>query len=251
MSKKKILISAGLVAAASISVIAAVNAFFVEEHDMSVKAVVGEVSLVNDAISISNIGNFNPGDENPETDLPDGHRPGSEHKLEYSIHNEGNKSMTTRSIIDITITGTDGNILDPSVFTLYQTVNGQTTDVKLENAEDSSIRENVILGDRLYVLNDGSVVDTKPEDVSTIQSLRYIVLGPNLNGVGEAAEIEEKAVDSKASVSYAVALDFTTPDEYQGAAIDFDVSVQCMQYRNTNSGDWKTIFKDHLSSLDS
>ena len=77
---------------------------------------------------------------------------------------------------------------------------------------------------------------------------RPLEVPPNLNGVGDYAEIEEKAVDSKADVSYAVALDYNTTDEYQGADISFDVNVQCMQYRNTNSADWKTIFKDHISA---
>ena len=251
MTKKNLLV-AGLCSLAAIGVaagiITGVNAFYVETADTSHSAVAGSVSLINDSISISNIGNFNPGDENPEKDLPAGHRPGSEHKLEYKIHNEGSKSITTRSIIDLTVIGTDGTILDPSVFTLYQTANGVTTDNKLEAAMDSSIKDNTILGERMYVLKDNSVVAEKPADISQIKSLRYIVLGPNLNGVGEAAEIEEKSEGPESTVSYAVALDFTAPDTYQGADVSFDVEVQCMQYRNTNLGDWETIYKDHLTA---
>jgi hypothetical protein len=248
ISKKKIIVSAALTGLSLATVVTGVNAFFIETADTDTSGVVGDVELVNDSIKVTNIGNFNPGDENPESNLPSGHRAGTEHKLEYTIHNNGSKSITTRSVVDITLTGTDGKILDPSVITLYQTKDGKTTTVKMENAKDSSIRENTILGERCYVLTDGSVVTSKPSDTSTIKSLRYILLGPNLNGVGDAAEIEEKATDSKADVSYAVALDYDTPDSYQGADISFDVNVECMQYRNTNSADWKTIFKDHLTA---
>lgn len=250
--KKKNLIIAGLCTLGAVGIAAGivtgVNAFYVETADASHSAVAGSVSIVNDTISVSNIGNFNPGDENPEKDLPAGHRPGSEHKLTYKIHNEGSKSITTRSIIDLTVVGTDGNILDPSVFTLYQTSNGATTPVKLENATDSNIKEGTILGERMYVLNDNSVVAEKPADISQIKSLRYIVLGPNLNGVGEAAEVEKLSAGPESTVSYAVALDFTAPDTYQGADVSFDVEVQCMQYRNTNLGDWETIYSDHITA---
>lgn len=245
---KKIAVAAAVSGIALTTMVVGVSAFFIETADTNTSAIAGDVELVNDSISVTNIGNFNPGDENPESSLPKGHRAGTEHKLMYSIHNNGSKSITTRSVVDVTLKNKNGNILDPSVITLYQTQNGKTTDVPMENAKDSSIRENVVLGERLYVLTDGSVVSSKPSDTSSIKSLRYILLGPNLNGVGDYAEIEEKAVDSKADVSYAVALDYKTTDEYQGADISFDVNVQCMQYRNTNSADWKTIFKDHISA---
>lgn len=246
--KKKILITAGLITVAAVATVAGVSAFYVETAETEHSAIAGNVSIINDSISVSNIGNFNPGDENPEKNLPSGHRPGTEHKLSYKIHNEGNKSVTTRSIIDINVIGTDGNIMDPSVFTLYQVANGKTTPIKIENAKDSSIKDNIVIGERMYVLNDNIVTAEKPADMSRVKSLRYIILGPNLNGTGEAAEVEEKSAGSESTVTYAVALDYTAPNSYQGADVSFDVEVQCMQYRNTNLGDWETIFKDHLTA---
>lgn len=246
--KKKIAIIASTLLAGASLTTASVFAFFIESKDTNTNSIAGNVDISISNLDISNKQNFNPGDENPETQLPTGHRNGTEHKLTYTVTNDGNKSVATRSVIDITVSTPNNTPMDPSVFNLYQTKDGKTTAIKIENAKDDSIRNGVILGQRLYVLNDGTVVKDKPTDISTIKSLRYIVLGPNLNGVGEAAEIETNAVSNEANVSYAVALDYETGNEYQGCPVTFDVSVQAIQYRNTNAGDWSTIYTDHINS---
>lgn len=225
-------------------------AFFIDNvsnSDISAKA--GNVSIDVSDFDVSNKSNFNPGDENPETSLPAGHRPGTDHKLSYTVTNNGNKSVSTRSVIDISVYDKNQGYKDPSVFTLYQTAKGETTPVKIEDAADSLIREEIKIGQRLYVLNDGTVTETKPNDPTSIKSLRYIVLGPVLNGSGEDAEVEPNISENTATVSYAAALDYSTPNDYQGCPVDFDVSVQALQYRNTNISDWQTIFTDHTSAF--
>lgn len=218
-------------------------AFFSDTMGDTAEGTVGTVDVENSTkLELSGKENINPGDEDPENPY-DPEDPGktTPHKLSFSIANAGTKSIRTRNIIDITITSTEGTNLDPSAFALYEK-GANNVNVDLGDLTDLEVSKEII------------TVDGK-------QVLRYIIMGASLNG--EAGKLEDKdilagdvvrpsvAVDenvTSANYAYYLGMSPDALDVYQGANVKIDLTVQAMQYRNTNNVEWENVFTDSVQA---
>lgn len=243
MNNNKKLAIAGVSALGIAAVGFGAFAFFSDSSEQNTEGTVGTVdveSVTN--LDLSGKENINPGDEDPENPY-DPEDPGktTPHKLSFSISNAGTKSIRTRNIIDITITSTEGANLDPSAFALYEK-GADNVNVDLGDLTDLEVSKEII------------TVDGK-------QVLRYIIMGASLNG--EAGKLEDKDIlagdvvrpsvsvnESVSSVDYAYYLGMSPDalDVYQGAKVKIDLTVQAMQYRNTNNSNWADVFKDSVET---
>lgn len=77
-------------------------AFFSDTAEQDTTGTVGTVDVTNTGkLELENAGNINPGDEDPT--VPEGSTPGTSHKLSFGVKNQGNKSIVTRNIIEISV----------------------------------------------------------------------------------------------------------------------------------------------------
>lgn len=77
-------------------------AFFSDTAEQDTTGTVGTVDVTNTGkLELDNAGNINPGDEDPT--VPEGSTPGTSHKLSFGVKNQGNKSIVTRNIIEISV----------------------------------------------------------------------------------------------------------------------------------------------------
>lgn len=226
-------------------------AFFSDSSEQNTDATVGTVDVEGGNLDLSNKGNINPGDEDPENPYdPEDPKKTTPHLLSFDVSNVGTKSMVTRNIIDITV-DKDTTNLDPTAFALYEKdATGKNKD--LADIEGITVQK-----------------FTYEKDGKTV--LRYIVEGASLNG--EAGKLEDKdiavsdivrdsvkvqtgleGVTGEDGVTYPTGVTYNyylgmradTLDEYQGASVKIDLEVQAMQYRNTNSDAWETVLKDTI-----
>lgn len=240
-----------IIAASAVGAIAVLGmgafAFFSDETDQDVEGTVGTVDVNDDLnLSLGNKENFNPGDENTPYD-PENPGNTTPHELSFDVTNDGTKSIRTRNIIEIVVkkAGTDPvEYLDPTAFRVYE----KSTEAPYANTEVSDLTD-LAVSKGTYTNSQGATV------------LQYIVEGASLNGAAGHLEDEDitAADDERDSVTvndavtsatykYYLGLDSDTLDEYQGATIEIKLTVQAMQYRNTNGtdtdGNWVDVLTD-------
>lgn len=179
----------------------------------------------------------------------------------------------------------DGRVnLDPSIFHLYVKTGteGNYTNTKIEEVEGLKTSNPIIL---VKGMKDGKVAYVPVDDKDTVTDgklvLRYIIEGATLGGTyGDGEDADTVVVDNdyvkvtagtdaskKASAEYRYFLGMdsaqtTNPsldgmvknDKYQGSHLTIDLTVQAMQYRNTdagdyvNGGDWQTVYTDTFTT---
>ena len=179
--------------------------------------------------------------------------------------------------------------LDPSIFHLYVKTGteGNYTNTKIEEVAGLNTSKPIIL---VKGMKDGQPVEVTVEernDTTKIDAagqklvLRYIVEGATLGGTfGDGEDADTVVVDNdyvkvtagtdankQASAEYRYFLGMdsaqtTDPsldgmvknDKYQGSHLTIDLTVQAMQYRNTdagdyvNGGDWQTVYTDTFTT---
>lgn len=179
--------------------------------------------------------------------------------------------------------------LDPSIFHLYVKTGteGNYTNTKIEEVAGLKTSNPIIL---VKGMKDGQPVEVTAEernDTTKIDVagqklvLRYIIEGATLGGTfGDGEDADTVVVDNdyvkvtagtdankKASAEYRYFLGMdsaqtTDPsldgmvknDKYQGSHLTIDLTVQAMQFRNTdagdyvNGGDWQTVYTDTFTT---
>lgn len=236
---KKLLASLGFGACALTLVGFGTFAFFTNNDTQDLTATAGTVDVkLENGTLLTNAGNINPGDNDPATNTDKDRRPGTDHKLSFTVNNEGNKSLKTRNVLTIKMAD-DKSKLNPNVFFFT--------------------KNNVELVAKYYTMEDGSDIPVAEYDgTSTIKAVKYIVDAQVLDGKGDPlsadgtrgeAEVENAVQTTSANYEYTFGMSSKATDEYQGQNISIKIDVQAMQYRNTKDSDWKTLFSDGLSVM--
>lgn len=193
----------------------AVFAIFSDFEQGKVNGVNGTVDVGLSDVTLCNPNNINPGDSDPSN--PSGARPGTPHDLDFTVNNKGNKSIVTQNTLIISVRDINGNLLDPSVYHIYDKANNNAELVVKSYVRDAS---------------------------NNIIAVKYVVAGKSFDGTGANAEIES-GTDVKTGVAYTyhytLGLDRGVDNRYQAAKVAIDIFVEAMQYRNTTNNDWSVI----------
>lgn len=238
--KNKIIIGASLASIAALG--AGAFAFFSDKEEGNVNGAVGTVDVTLSDLALTHSGglnNMNPGDNDPDND--DSTRKGNDHELAFTITNAGNKSIITRTRIEVT--GTKGNTNISA---------DELKNIILSEKPDATAGRGVSNTD---VIESGftRLQTSNKKDTNT---LVYIVGGNNsrgmrdvLDGVGSNAEKETGNGKTSTKKAFDVGLDkdVTETSPLMGATINFKVIVEAMQYRNTSDNDWVVVFTQDAS----
>lgn len=174
--------------------------------------------------------------------------------------------------------------LDPSIFHLYVKTGteGNYTNTKIEEVAGLKTSNPIIL---VKGMKDGKVAYVPVAEKDTVTNpklvLRYIIEGATLGGTfGDGEDADTVVVDNdyvkvtagtdankQASAEYRYFLGMdsaqtTDPsldgmvknDKYQGSHLTIDLTIQAMQFRNTdagdyvNGGDWQTVYTDTFTT---
>lgn len=214
--RKKLSVFIGLLVLSGILIFGFTMAFFTDRDEDAVSAKTGTLRVSQSEITLSNADNINPGD-NDIAYIKANNVSTTPHDLAFSVENKGNKSIRTRHTLLVSVKGSDGKDLSPSVFSL---LNGETE-----------------LTGKMYVKADGSTSQS-PEDAKV---LKYVYESDTLNGIGIGAESEDGAAGSSKDYLYKLAMDRDSGNEYQGSSLIIESVIEAIQYRNTVSEDWNVV----------
>ena len=225
MKNKKMLIAGASALALGVIGMGAF-AYFTDSANVQTTTTVGTVDInaTGSLVHSDGLNNLNPGDNDPT--VPEGYRGGSDHELSFNIENVGTKSVMTRAVI--TVTGKSGN----TDLTYEQLMNvllaEKTTDTALDDTKSPA--------------NRGSIVPLIPTGHNANEVIYVIgdTAGWALNGTEET---ETGVTGTTMTKKFDLGLKKEVSAEaWEGANITITVEVQAMQYRNTGSGEWDTIF---------
>ena len=224
-NKKKLLI-----ASASTLGLAAIGlgafAYFNDSADLEATATVGtvDVSATGSLAHSGGLNNLNPGDNDPT--VPKNYRDGSDHELSFEVENNGTKSVMTRAVIKVT--GEDAN--------------GAISALDLMNIILSEKTATTALDDTKSPANRDSITVLTPTGHNT-NELVYIVGDTADWALNGTEETETGVTGTTMTKKFDLGLKKEVSAEaWEGATITITVEVQAMQYRNTGSGEWDTIF---------
>lgn len=252
MNNKKKLLAVGASVLGCAAVGFGAYAFFIDDDFVVTSTKVGTVDLTvagellhEDAYGDS-IAILNPGDNDPES--PEDSRPGTDHELSITYTNNGNKSVITRAIVTVKGEDSEGNALSQSkLANILIGIN--------EHAHGIGDTITAVDKDSINVLisNDGQSLYYNSD--LNVDSIVYVVGGTYespyiLSGTGNDAEIEldidGNAYPNTQNLTFEIGLksDVNSSSSLHGATINIAVEIQAMQYRNTGSGQWDSLFAD-------
>lgn len=256
-NKKKII--AGAIAGAFAVLTVGSFALFSDFDNKSVNGVGGTVELSMSDVVLTNAQNINPGDEDPNAekeyvpepgdplynpDDPDSpvDIPTTPHEIQFTVSNDGTKSVRTRQTIVVKVSDEDREVLDPTVFSVVD-----------EERVGELTGANVT---KTYVDADGNDYNEPSDDTVAI---KYVIISDVFDGLnqpgeyGDNAEVEDASTvkEENGAVSkdytYVLAMAKGAKNEYQNAQVDIDVVVEAMQFRNTTGSDWQVISTSTVS----
>ena len=214
--------------------------------------------------------NLNPGDN----EMPDDYvHPGTDHEIELNIQNTGNKSIRTRILIEVS--SEDGSLSSRDLrklnlyFDPYNTIAGLSSAAQLAEGV-FMIRKDL---DEIGTTEDGVVFILDQETVENVYNLSgspeinlltddispYVLSGLILSGTGENAETElfksrtmnietgeidtvEQELPSSGTIKLDLGLEKNAGEIFEGKKIILKITVQGMQFRNTNNNLWEDLF---------
>ena len=218
--------------------------------------------------------NVNPGDnEVPEDSVV----PGTDHEIQLTVQNTGNKSVRTRILVEVSTEDNSLSNNDLRKIHLYfdplNTVAGLSSVPQLAGdmlSERTRLQE---LGSKensiVYCLDSDVVLgsydlSTNPQIGAFVDTVSaYVESGLLLSGTGEEAEKElyesyvlnqetggleviEKELPSSGSIKLDLGLDANAEDIFEGKKIVLKVTVQGMQLRNTSDYLWDDLFEQEF-----
>lgn len=221
-------------------------ALFTDSAKKEVGGKGGKVGVYLSNIQLENAENINPGDNDEKIEekyFPTKNDPlykedakgtpvpvsikTTSHDIKFTVENRENKSIRTRQTIKLDVKDEKGNVLDPKAFEI----------IKDRGVELGSQDK---LGIKRYVNSDGkkSVMPSK-NDVA----IEYEILTDIFDGVSNGAEKEDVSTvkDGSRNYTYKLKMSGTASNEYQGAVVNISVSVDALQFRNTQTSDWQNI----------
>lgn len=229
---KKILVIAGSIATAVVVAGTATLALFTARTDSDFSAKAGTVVIDLKDLAMTNNKNINPGDNDPSN--PENSVEGTEHEFSYDVYNTGNKSIRTRHTIILTVdkSGESEELLDARYLSLF--VNEKEIESKT------------------YILEDDSEVTDLSSTEIPVKAVKYVFLSDVFDGKGtdieKGGDAEKETIsnvvkqdengDVKKTYTYDFSLLRGADNDYQACDINIDVTVEAIQYRNTNDSDW-------------
>lgn len=129
-NRKKITAIAVTATAATALLIGGTLAFFVDKDWTSDVGAVGSVYAEIEDLVFTNKENINPGDGHPFPTPDPSQRPGTEHKLSFTVNNVGTKSLITRNLITITVENT---MFTPVYYKDGETLYNESTELAPDN----------------------------------------------------------------------------------------------------------------------
>ena len=214
--------------------------------------------------------NLNPGDN----EMPDDYvHPGTDHEIELNIQNTGNKSIRTRILIEVSSEDRSLSSRDLRKLNLYfdpyNTIAGLSSAAQLAEGV-FMIRKDL---DEIGTTEDGVVFILDQETVENVYNLSgspeinlltdaispYVLSGLTLSGTGENAETElfksrtmnietgeidtvEQELPSSGTIKLDLGLEKNAGEIFEGKKIILKITVQGMQFRNTNNNLWEDLF---------
>lgn len=208
----------------------------------------------------------------------------------YQLEADGSLSVTEDTVNGVTNkkyieVAEDSRVsLDPSIFHLYVKTGteGNYKNTKIEEVAGLKTSKPIFL---VKGMKDGKAVYVSLDEKDTVTNpklvLRYIIEGATLGGTfGDGEDADTVVVDNdyvtvtagtdankqaSAEYKYFLGMDSaqtTDPsldgmvknDKYQGSHVTIDLTVQAMQFRNTdagdyvNGGDWQTVYTDTFTT---
>ena len=210
----------------------------------------GNVNLNHRDSNGNSLNNLNPGDNDPN--VPTSARPGSDHEIEITYNNTGNKSVITRTVITVTGTKADGTALTKEM--LAQNIligRNSTAGDALGNTATTANKRNIALESSITINDSNQNVYQVATD--NANSNVYIINSGILSGVGSVSEKEKDSngneYASNGSLRLDLGLDYDAGIDLLGANITIKVQVQAMQYRNTNDAQWEDLFEDTYNTV--
>ena len=202
-------------------------AYFSDFAEVEGEAKVGTVSITAEGAlaHTGGLNNLNPGDNDPE--VPTTYRDGSDHEFTFTVTNTGTKSVMTRALIRVTGKGSDDVELTAEEL-MNIILSEKTAATALDDTKSPSNRETI------------SRLDPTGRNTN---ELVYIIGDTAAWALNGTEETETGVNATTLTKKFDLGLDKDVDaDKWQGAEITITVAVQAMQYRNTGSGEWDTIF---------
>ena len=244
MKTNKKLLSALSIICAVVLLFGGVFAFFSDNALLNESAKVGKVDInVEGGLFHSNaLNNLNPGDNDP--DVPTDYRSGSDHELSFKIDNLGNKSIVTRTIIEISGMKNDIILTEAELMNIILSEKQNITTITTQNNISTSDTDKY---NTVFPLEPIGYDNNKLTYViggSTQNNMNYV-----LNGTGNDAETETGVTTTSKIQTFDVGLNKDVSSEtFEGATITFKVIVQAMQYRNSGDEEWNNIFEQSYTT---
>lgn len=270
---KKKAIAASLLGVASLGIVTAgVLALFTDYADADDEGVAGILDINIHDFAMSNKDNINPGDNDPlapTTYVPlsgdplydpanptaEVSIPTTDHVITYSISNDGNQSARVRRSFYISCETPSGQVLDPSIFYLFNGVHGEgeLADKYLIVKNDDGTETEYLVGPADPVAHPA---ETVPEGANII-AVKYIENLDIYDGIGKGAQKENestvKEVDGKVSKDflYHFGMAQASDNIYQGVNVKIEVIVEGLQFRNTTDAKWEVTSRHIVNATTS
>lgn len=212
-NKKKAILAGSL---AGLMALGGTVAFFTDRVETDANATAGTVdlSLVE---SWEDVANFNPGDKAD---------------LNYTINNDGNKSVDVRERI-VVHSSVAMNTGGQAEFEVYK-----ASDVEPD-------------GNGAYKPKSGAQPITAGVDrivADDNQSITYEIAEYTLNGTGNAAEVEDGISKTSHASEYVLVFKDSASNAFQGADVTVDLVTEAKQHRNTGDDTWAVVSSESLTA---
>lgn len=214
MSNKKKAVLAGSLA--GLMAIGGTFAFFTDRVETNANATAGTVDL-SLTESWADVANFNPGDKAD---------------LNYTIHNDGNKSVDVRERI-VVHSSVAMNTANQAEFEVYK-----ASDVEPD-------------GNGAYKPKSGAQPITTGADriiSNDKHSITYEIAEYTLNGTGNVAEVEDGINAISHESKYVLVFKDSAANVFQGAEVTVDLVTEAKQHRNTGDDTWDVVSSESLTA---
>lgn len=210
---KKRALAAGTLA--GFCALAGTVAYFTDRVETSATARAGVVDIALEA-DWTNVVNFNPGDKAD---------------LDYTISNDGNKSVDVRERLVVT----SSVALDTAAqaeFEIYKAADVET-DAAGAYVPKASAKP-VTDGAQRIVAADS-------------KSITYVLPEYTLNGTGTAAETENDVTATEHNADYVLVFKGASSNVFQNADAEVSLLAEAKQHRNTDSNTWATVSSESIT----
>lgn len=214
MSNKKKAVLAGSLA--GLMALGGTFAFFTDRVETDATATAGTVDL-SLTESWEDVANFNPGDKAD---------------LNYTIKNDGNKSVDVRERI-VVQSSVAMDAADQAEFEIYR-----ASDVE----PDANGAYQPKYGAEPITTGADRIVSADNQSI-TYEIAQYV-----LNGTGIAAEEEDGVSETSHASEYVLVFKGSADNDFQAADVTVDLVAEAKQHRNTGDDTWTVVSSESLTA---